>query len=67
MLAGVKRQRNLQLTYASGLLIVVLLDAVTSHLSADLRVDILHCRGKEELEAEKDSALDSLKRLKSGL
>ena len=60
LLAGMKRQRNLLRAYATGLLVVVLLNSATSYFSTELRLDILKWRQGDK--AEKDSALTSLKR-----
>ena len=63
LVAGIKRQRNLLLTYATGLLIAVLLNSATSYFSTELRLDVLQWRKGDP--AEKDSALTSLKRSES--
>ena len=60
LVASMKKQRNLLLTFATGLLIVVLLDSATSYFTTELRLDILQWRKGDQ--AEKDSALTSLKR-----
>ena len=54
VVAGIKRQRSLLVLHAASLLVVVLLDAATSHFCSELRVDIEknHKRTEEVTSAE---------------